>query len=329
MKIDNHYDVSFFKRDDSVLYKEDKIKYIESLYTLEDKRDFRLCWKTFQNVSEYEDTIGKNVLSWNENEFNEFLIRSNDLREAIVQHSVLKKYISFVYEKCKDANCESTLKSINIVNIDKLYNNEIKTLITYKELHYVINDIINGNRTNENKFYEASLIILLYYGIPLGELHNISINDITNMNLLYAKIDDEFKSILQESCKLYKLNYKVNKCLSGKPDIIVKITQFKNKTQSSTFYTRILNRALIPYIYLFNLSAKKLNMSGAIHYFVRDCINESLPLDKDLSYIRSPEERVEKYNKIANKYGITYSSLKQRRASFILKEYNEQKKVAN
>lgn len=310
--------------------KADKTSYIDYLDDLawenkgdekcRDTSDINLTYKVFLLLEKYELKLKKGIEEFDEEEilstFQEF-----DILERRRIYYALKGYFNYI----KHEVGVDILNNIDIIKI----NEESKELLTFKEFKDLVITILD-DYDNDNKYYEAALIILYYYGIDTTGLIDFTYDDLFNNEILYGKVDDCFLPYLK---KASQVNYftrgnsdgstrRVK--LNGKPNVICKPKSIKHHEQLRDNYYRTVKRTLLRYDEYKKLTVKRLKMSGGIHFFVKECIDNKLEINIDWLYSRNNNGLI--YEEIASKYGLNYKTLKPYpdKMSYVIKEYDEQ-----
>ena len=307
--------------------KKEKVAYLEYLEgivqkntnNIVDNSDINLAYRTFEIISSKEKLKNKAVENFNREEII-WLLLQLDIVEMRMVYYVLLNYFSFL---------NKNTEVINSIDVTKI-SSEPKELLTFNEFkELIVNVLSDTSPLRQNRYYNAALLILFYYGIDSTDLPYFTYDDLNNSKL-FEKIDDCFLEYLQKSCEInFLARYKSNKetrylKLSGESNIICKPINNNSSVQLKDFYYRIVKRTLAGLEEYEALTVKRLNMSGAIHFFVKECIERGLQLNVDWLYSKNKNFAI--YDEIAKKYGLNYRALKpiSKKMSHVIKEYEEQ-----
>lgn len=310
--------------------KDDKTNYVDYLDDLsweekvqEKSRDtsaVNLTYRVFLLLEKFELELNKGIEDFNEEEMLS-MFKELDILERRRTYYVLNGYFNFIEH-------EVGVDILNNIDIIKI-NEKPKELLTFKEFKDLVITILD-DYDNENKYYEAALVILYYYGIDTIGLIDFTYDDLFDNDILYGKVDECFLPYLMKASKVNYFTRGNNDGstrrvkLSGNPNVICKPKNIKHHEQLRDNYYRTLKRVLLRYEDYKKLTVKRLKMSGGIHFFVKECINKELEVNIDWLYSRNNNGLI--YEKIASKYNLNYKTLKPYpdKMQYVIKEYEEQ-----
>lgn len=316
-KLNKRNDRDFLLETD-ILYKEDKYEYISYLYTLDDKKSFRLMYYLFFNISKYEKKYNKNMRDWNSKNFYDYFKDIDDYSKAIREYEIIKRYINFMMEK-NDAFKE-TIRVFDLVDMSVVYDDQ-NCFITHGEFLELLDNIMA--QTVTQKYFEAAMLILIYHGVELRFLREYSLKDLYDGKYLYCSLGEEYVDIIKKGEKVneYKFARRTMKLNDNSiKGLIIKATSFKYTISYYRMYNRIIER--------FRPSDKfdchHLFLSGGIHFFIKECISLNTSIYDDLLHPRIDEEKAQLYMKIAEKYRLDWSMIKNRYVDVALREIEYQ-----
>ena len=326
----NEYNIDFFVSDRKI-NKDDRLNDIMKRYLIEirekDPREFRYAYETFLYVHDFELEIDKPLNLWKKNHYTAFfneIKKLNNSKNNLIDKTYV--YLNKFFSYCKDKHidlylyCSETLAAANIT-----FENA-SSIITFKDFNVIIKYLKENDSKKNNTCYFVALFSLLYYGVSIYEMHNYTYEDFINKKYLYCDIEDEYiLDCLKRSKNIssFKGIYNIELDQRNK-DVICKTYSFKSKNQSMQFYRKRLNEALGVFKYIYSLSPKTINMSGAFGFFTKECIEKGLNLNTDLMMKRMENEKNRIYNDIAQKYRLNFSNVKSRYRDWVLKIYHDE-----
>lgn len=326
----NEYNIDFFVSDRKI-NKDDRLNDIMKRYLIEirekDPREFRYAYETFLYVHDFEIKINKTLNSWKRNHYTVFF---NELKQLnSFKNNLLDKtfvYLNKFFTYCKDKHIGLYLHCNEVLIAADIAFENTSPIITFNDFNVIIKYLKEHDIGKDSTCYYVALFSLLYYGISIYDMHNYTYKDFNNGKYLYDTIKDDYiLNCISKSKTItsFKNVYEIELDSSNR-DVICKPYLYKSRNQCMQFYRKRLNEGLGVFRYIYSLSPKTINKSGAYTFFTKECIERGLDLNTDLMMKRMETDKRQLYNDIAKKYRLDFSNVKSRYRDWILKIYNEE-----
>lgn len=289
------------------------------------ERDYRYSYIVFLIIDDYNVQNKITLNKWKKTDYKKFFEFVKPIDDKAMDICFI--YLNKFFDYCEENNVKKYMNSKTIFISTDINFENAAPVITHNDFITVLKTLkaTDMSRKNSAISYYVAMFSLLYYGISIYDLHEYTYEDFQNGKYLYKKIEDSY--ILQcieisKNITVFK-NMNVTYLDNSNPDVICKPTTYQTRNQCMQQYRKRLYTGLNAIRHRYKISSTALNRSGALYFFVRDCIEENLEIYSDLLISRMTSDRRKKYDELAKKYRLNFSTIKVRYRDWVLKIYNE------